>query len=108
MFYTIADDLIFYQVLSFKKIYSNFELKLREYFYEKTEIYPENVILTENFIFFFVKSQDYFKARLYLGSFRKYLESKILIIRAEKVLIKLLFGFFPDPYIHDLKFLSFH
>ena len=103
MLSSTADEYFLYQNVKIKKKYSNKELIFLQYFYEKTEIYPENVILTENFIFFFVKSQDYFKARLYLGSFRKYLESKILIIRAETVLIKLLFGFFPDPYIHDLK-----
>ena len=27
-----------------------------------------------------------------------------MIIRAEKILINLLFGFFPDPYIHDIIF----
>ena len=103
MLSSTSDEYFLYQNVKIKKKYSNKELIFLQYFYEKTEIYPENVILTENFIFFFVKSQDYFKARLYLGSFRKHLENKILMIRAEKVLIKLLFGFFPDPYIHDLK-----
>ena len=27
----------------------------------------------------------------------------VILIRAENNLIKLLFGFFPDPYIHDIK-----
>jgi len=49
-----------------------------------------------------VKNQDYFKAKLHLGSFRRNLGSKVLIIRAEKTLIRLLFGFFPDLYIHDI------
>ena len=98
-----TDEYFLYQKVKLKKKFSNKELIFLKFFYKKTEIYPENVIITEHFIFFFVRGRDYFKARLYRASFRKNLESKILIIRDEKVLIKLLFGFFPDPYIHDLK-----
>lgn len=105
MFYTIADDLIFYQVLSFKKIYSNFELKLREYFYEKTEgIYPVFVIVIRQFIFFFVKNQDYFSSYSYIDSMRRELGSrKVIIIRIEKTLINMLFNFFPDLNIENVK-----
>lgn len=98
-----TDGYFLYQKVKFKKKFSNKELIFLNYFYEKTKIHAENVIIKENFIFFFVRGRDYFKARLYRDSFRKNLERKILIIRAEKVLINLLFGFFPDPYIHDLK-----
>ena len=101
-----TDGYFLYQKVKFKKKFSNKELIFLNYFYEKTKIHAENVIITEYFIFFFVRGRDYFKARLYRASFRKNLESKILIIRAEKVLIKLLFGFFPDPYIHDLKLVN--
>ena len=46
MFYTIADDLIFYQLLSFVRKYKNFELKLRDYFYSRTDgIYPEFIVV---------------------------------------------------------------
>jgi len=105
MFYTIADDLIFYQVLSFKKIYSNFELKLREYFYEKTEgIYPVFLIVIRQFIFFFVKNQDYFSSSSYIDSMRRELGSKkVIIIRIEKTLINMLFNFFPDLNIENIK-----
>ena len=98
-----TDEYFLYQKVKIKKKFSNKELIFLQYFYEKTKIDPENIIITEHFIFFFVRGRDYFKARLYRGSFRKSLERKILIIRAERILIKLLFGFFPDPYIHDLK-----
>ncbi len=102
-----TDEYFLYKKVKVKKKYSNQELILLQYFNKKiNNVFPENVIITENFIFFFVKNQDYFKAKLYLNSFRRNLESKILIIRAEKVLIKLLFGFFPDPYIHDLKLVN--
>ena len=98
-----TDEYFLYQKVKIKKKYSNRELIFLQFFYEKTGIYAENVIITEHFIFFFVKGRDYFKAKLYRNFFRKSLERKILIIRAERILIKLLFGFFPDPYIHDLK-----
>ena len=105
MFYTIADDLIFYQVLAFKKIYSNFELKLREYFFEKTEgIYPVFVIVIRQIIFFFVKNHDYFCSNSYIDSMRRELGiRKIIIIRIEKTLINMLFNFFPDLNIENIK-----
>ncbi len=101
-----TDEYFLYQKVKIKKKFSNRELIFLQYFYKKTNIQPENIIITANFIFFFVRGRDYFKARLYRSSFRKDLENKILIIRAEKILIKLLFGFFPDPYIHDLKIVN--
>lgn len=85
-----------------KKRYSNDEIKYYRYFYHKTNVYPEHIIIIRNFIFFFVKNQDYFKAKIHLGSFRRNFRSKVLIIRAEEILIRLLFGFFPDLYIHDI------
>ncbi len=97
------DNLFFSQKVRMKKRYSNKELIYYLYFYQKTKIIPEHLIVLKNYIFFFVKNQDYFKTKLYLNSFRRNLGSKVLIIRAEKTLIRLLFGFFPDPYIHDIK-----
>ena len=62
MFYTQYDDLVFFQLLSFIKKYSNFELKLREYFAQKTEgIYPEFIVVINQFIFFFVEKEKYFR-----------------------------------------------
>ncbi|UCC19099.1 MAG: hypothetical protein JSV62_13510 [Promethearchaeota archaeon] len=105
MFYTIADDLILYQVFSFVKIYSNYELKLREYFYEKTEgIYPDFIVVIRQFIFFFVKKEHYFDAKEYLESIRRELANrKVIIIRIEKILINMLFSFFPDLNIDTVK-----
>ena len=105
MFYTIADDLIFYQLVTFRKKYSNFELKLREYFFEKTKgIYPEFVVVIRQFIFFFVKKQDYFCSKVYLDSMRREIGNrKIIIIRIEKILINILFSFFPDLNIENIK-----
>lgn len=105
MFYTIADDLIFYQLLSYIKKYSNFELKLREYFAQKTEgIYPEFIVVVNQYIFFFVKKKYYFSSNMHLTSMRRqFNKRKILIIRIEKILINLLFSFFPDLNIDDIK-----
>jgi hypothetical protein len=105
MFYTIADDLILYQVFSFIKKYTNYELKLREYFFEKTQgIYPEFIVVIRQFIFFFVNKQDYFRSKVYLNSMRREISNKkIIIIRIEKVLINMLFNFFPDLNIDTVK-----
>jgi len=105
MFYTIADELIFYQFISFKKKYSNFELKLCEYFFEKTQgIYPEFVVVIKQFIFFFVKKQHYFSSKVYLDSIRREIGNrKIIIIRIEKILINMLFSFFPDLNIDNIE-----
>jgi len=105
MFYTIADELIFYQFISFKKKYSNFELKLCEYFFEKTQgIYPEFVVVIKQFIFFFVKKQHYFSLKVYLDSIRREIGNrKIIIIRIEKILINMLFSFFPDLNIDNIE-----
>ncbi len=105
MFYTIADDLIFYQLLSFIKKYKNFELKLREYFYSRTNgIYPEFIVVINQFIFFFIKKENYFSAKMYLDAMRREItERKILIIRTERILMNLLFSFFPDLIIDNVK-----
>ena len=104
MFYTIADDLVFYQILTFIKKYSNSELKLHKYFHNKTGgIYPEFVIVIDQFIFFFVKNENYFDSKLYLNVMRREIRNrKILIIRTENVLINILFSLFPDLYIHNI------
>ena len=105
MFYTIVDDLILYQVFSFIKKYSNYELKLREYFFEKTQgIYPEFIVVIKQFIFFFVKKEVYFSAKVYLDSMRREITNrKIIIIRIERILINMLFSFFPDLNIDTVK-----
>ncbi|MFW9878487.1 MAG: hypothetical protein ACFFG0_35850 [Candidatus Thorarchaeota archaeon] len=104
-FYSLLDDLYFYQILSFVRKYSNFELKLNRYFYNKTNgIIPEFIVVINKFIFFFVRKDKYFPSKIYLGSIRReIIAKKVLIIRAENVFINLLFSFFPDLYIHDIK-----
>ena len=91
------------QKVKIKKKYSNKEITYHHFFHQKTNIYPDNVIILHQFIFFFVKSEDYFKAKRLLKTLRTQLiDKKILIIRSETTLIKLLFSFFPDTYIHDI------
>ncbi|MFX1496858.1 MAG: hypothetical protein ACFFBH_04985 [Promethearchaeota archaeon] len=103
MFYTNLDDLIFYQCLKFIRKYSNFELKLFHYFYNKTKIYPKNIIIINHIIFFFVNNEDYFEAKSYLHALRLNLCKKVALIRSENVLINLIHSFFPDIYIHDIR-----
>jgi hypothetical protein len=99
------DDLVLYQLLSFIKKFSNYELKLREYFYKKTAgIYPEFIIIINQFIFFFVRKENYFSSKIFLGSIRREITNrKVIIIRVERILINLLFSFFPDLNIDDIK-----
>jgi hypothetical protein len=103
MLYTILDDLIFYQVLRVVNKISNFEIKLIKYFLQKTQIFPENVIRINNYVFFFVKNKDYFIVKNHIKIIKKDLSKKALIIRAENTLITLLYSLFPDLYIHDIK-----
>jgi len=103
-FYTILDDLYFYQMLSFVRKYTNFEIKLGKYFFNKTQVWAEFIVVIDKFIFFFVKKENYFFSKFYLDSMRREIKAKkILIIRVENVFINLLFSFFPDLYIHDLR-----
>jgi hypothetical protein len=92
-------------MLTFVRKYSNSELKLSNYFYNKTNgIFPEFIIVIDNFIFFFVRKDRYFISKTYLDSIRREISpKKVLIIRAEQVFINLLFSFFPDLYIHDIR-----
>ncbi|MFW9770595.1 MAG: hypothetical protein ACFFFB_07115 [Candidatus Heimdallarchaeota archaeon] len=103
MLYTILDDLIFYQSLKFIRKYTNFELKLFDYFYNKTKIYPKNIIVIKQIVFFFVNNEDYFEAKSYLSSLRLKLCRKVALIRSENTLINLVHSFFPDIYIHDIR-----
>ncbi len=85
-----------------KKKYTNEEIKLHHFFKNKTNLYPENVLIRKGFVFFFVKTTEYFKSMKYLKSMRNELKDKVIIIRAEKTLIKLVLSFFPDTYIHEI------
>lgn len=104
MFNTISEVLIFYQVVSYNKRYSNLEIKLYNFFHDKTKgIYPNFIVVLNNFVFFFVNNNDYFRSIYYLDSMRRMMKNKkILIVRAESVLINLIFSLFPDLYVHDI------
>jgi hypothetical protein len=103
MLFTILDDLIFYQIIRFRKKFSNEEIRLFKYFYKKMRVYPENIIIIRNFMFIFVKNEDYFKASKNLKYIRRQLlNKKILIIRAENTFINLLISLFPDLYVHKI------
>ncbi len=104
MFSNIEEDSFFNQKIKIKMKFSNKELSLLRFFNNKTKFYPETIIVFKDFIFFFVRdSNEYLIAKSNLNYLRKQLQAKILIVRAEKILKRLLFSFFSDPYIHDLK-----
>lgn len=101
----LIDDLFLSQKIGFKKRYSNKHLLLFQYFRTKTKIYPENIIKINGIIFFFVRKKDYFHAKLYQHQLRMEAKNlKVIIISVEETLIKQIFSFFPDIYIHDIKF----
>jgi hypothetical protein len=100
---TKVDHLFFCQVVNLKKHFFNTELKLSNFFFEHTRIYPVCIIRNDNFVFFFVKPGEYFAAKLFLRKIRYLLKNKkILIIREETTLIRLIFSFFEDVYIHNV------
>jgi len=99
-----STDSLLNQRLHIKKKYTNQELLLHHYFYKCCKVYPKNIILIRNFVFFFVNSRDYFNAKISLPLMRRQLQvKKLLIIREEKTLLRLLYNFFPDPYVHDIQ-----
>ena len=91
------------QKLTIKKKFSNQEIKLYQFFFRITEIYPDNVLFLPPYIFFFIEPEYYFKAKRFLKSIRtKLLNKKVMIINSESTLLRLLFSLFPDTYIHDI------
>jgi hypothetical protein len=104
MYSSLAENLLFSQVINIRKKFLNQELKFLKLFFEKTNIFPVSVILTDEFVFFFVKSADYFTAKTHLMKLRYIIKSrKILVIRAETTLTKIIFSFFDDIYIHNVR-----
>ena len=103
MKYNIDNELILSQRIRMLKKYSNKEILLLHYFQKMTKIVPENVILINKIIFFFVKPTDYFKSKNFQYELRKkIINQKLVIISSENTLIKQIFNFFPDTYIHDI------
>jgi len=103
MYSNIEDYLFFWQIIDIKKKFSNMELKLSQFFFTITKIFPVNIIVKEHFLFFFVNNEDYFKAKEYLRKLRsRLINRKILILRNELTLIRLLFSFFQDTNIYDI------
>ena len=104
MYSSLAENLFFSRIINIKKKFLNQELKFLKLFLETTNIFPVSVILIDNFVFFFVKSGDYFTAKSHLNKLRHIIKSrKISVIRAETTLIKLIFSFFDDIYIHNVR-----
>ncbi len=107
MLNNITEKSLFSRDIRIIKKFSNLELKLYKYFHNKTGLFPESVIIIEDFIFFFVKDQHFFSVSNYIASIRKEIPNKkVLIIRTEKKLISQIFSLFPDLYIHDVQIKS--
>ena len=104
MYRSSFEDLIYIQTVKIKKKYTNLHITLHHNFYKISKIYPENIIILGDFIFFFVNKSEIFNARLFIGAFRKKFQKKILIIPNEEKLLNLIHGLFPDTYIHDIRF----
>ena len=102
-----VNHLFFSQIINIKKQFFNTELKLVKFFYEITNIFPVCVIRMNEFIFFFVKSEDHFAAKLYSRKLRSLMKSKkFLMIHEEPTLIRLIFSFFEDTYIHNVNLIE--
>ena len=77
-------------------------MDLHNFFHGITGLYPVNILIRKGFVFFFVKTTEYFKSKKFLKPMRAKSNNKVIIIRAEKTLIKLILGFFPDTYVHEI------
>ncbi|MFX1448381.1 MAG: hypothetical protein ACFFCG_09630 [Promethearchaeota archaeon] len=101
---SFIENLLFYQQLTVKKKFSNRELLLLHFFYGSTKIFPRNVIIVKDIVFFFLDNENYFEAKSKLPYLRKKFQNRrIVLVREEGVLVNLIFGFFPDPYIHRIR-----
>jgi len=104
---SLVDYLYFSQIVNIKKKFFNTELKFFKFFFEITKIVPVFVIIRNQFVFYFVKPRDFFMAKFFLRKLRYKLNGKkISIIRAETTLIRLVFSFFDDVYIHNVKLIE--
>ena len=104
---SLVDYLYFSQIVNIKKKFFNTELNFFKFFFEITKIVPVFVIIRDPFVFYFVKPRDFFMAKFFLRKLRYKLNSKkISIIRAETTLIRLVFSFFDDVYIHNVKLIE--
>jgi len=101
---SLVNYLYFSQIVNIKKKFFNTELKFFKFFIEITKIVPVFVIIRNPFVFYFVKPRDFFMAKFFLRKLRYKLNGKkISIIRAETTLLRLIFSFFDDVYIHNVK-----
>ncbi len=91
------------QKVNIKTKYSKDERDLYLFFNKITHVYPDKVILMPPYVFFFAKNENYYKGKRKLHTIRKQLvNKKVMIVKTEATLIRLLFSLFPDTYIHDV------
>ncbi len=102
MLTTIDEKLFLNQRVTINKIYYNEHVTLYNFFCDETKLYPESILIRRGYVFFFVKTTEYFQSKKFLKPMRAKSNNKVIIIRAEKTLIKLILGFFPDTYVHEI------
>ncbi|MFX1340186.1 MAG: hypothetical protein ACFFDK_16365 [Promethearchaeota archaeon] len=91
------------QKIKIKKKFSKDEFDFYHFFLEITDVHPDNVIFMPPYVFFFAENENYYKGKRKLKTVRKLLANKkVMIIKTEPTLIRLLFSLFPDTYIHDI------
>ncbi len=98
----IDEKLFLNQYVTIKKKYYKEHITLHNFFNDKTNLYPVNILIRGGYVFFFVKTTEYFKSKKFLKPMRAKVNNKVIIIRKEKTLIKLILGFFPDTYVHQI------
>ena len=102
---SLIDYHYFSQIVNIKKKFFNTELKFFKFFF--TKIVPVFLIIRNPFVFYFVNPRDFFMTKFFLRKLRYKLNGKkISIIRAETTLIRLVFSFFDDVYIHNVKLIE--
>lgn len=99
----LNSKIFFSQIVTLKRKFYNKELYYLSYFFKITRIEPVSIIIKNNYLLFLVKNEDFFNARENLNRLRQRLKNfKVLVIREEPTLLRLIFSFFPDTYIHDI------
>ena len=87
MYGSLEEDSFLSQKVRIKKKFYNKEINLYHFFHQITKTYPENIIVSNEFIFFLVKNEDFFNVKRFLTKLRAILkDKKILVIRSETTL----------------------
>lgn len=92
------------QICEIERKFTNIELKISKIFYIITRIYFDAVISLPPYLFFFLKPDEYLRAKIFIKKLRNKFDRKIRLIRfrnKEDSLLHLINALFSDVYIHD-------